>query len=1363
MAPAGHVSVCSRHRDPALPTQWTSDLCLHGSLTTSCRRAACNVDLSTCLRVYFCGANHIRLQIVVRNFLWRFDVLDTVARCKIHPAIGIARVGNSPSEFYVGPENPGVSITPPGGFKDSGEIAAGVAPRVRRQAARFRIFAYDADGKVLGEITDRQAAITWAVHLVNSKAEADRFAGKAGEELPIGQRRPRNEWRNKDIEDRASLIIDPGSRTVSGPNQVAHFAGGTFRGLSVPLGDLRTDEAGRLLILGGFGKSASSNPGQRIGSYANNDLWHDDISDGPVTATVTLKSGTKFQADGAWVIVAPPDFAPSTSNVVTLYDVALDTALRNDLVDVVRPSSRPSFIRDIAPIFTRLANLTWLQQGGRGAGGGSPDFARLDDLAHADSAQRKVVFDRFRNPHLAPTSNEAKAQATADFLPALSGDSGDAEIGNPECWLHLTKTQYDTLAKWRDGAFDEDWTGSPATPSRAITPQGLDRAALEACAGGAFYPGIEGGWLLRNPSAYKSAFRLDHERLKAGDVTRRMACPWQADFFECRWHWWPAQRPDEVLTTEAYRRLRHIDDVLERPDMTSREARRLRTERNALWNERSSWTRGLPLESYAGDLAMIERWAQHGFVVSTDKDGELLTFSGQPASVETERGRYEGLSWGEYFHILTNIEQHPDFLPKAREIANGFFAAANYDADENYVPFEYTPQALDRRMKKIYDEYVVQMNEPSRMDTGRIQYPVVVRREDDREVSKLITFEVGRFSDRVVKERLRQRAPFNLVDGAWLQRIQSAGPVDEIRSNLFAVWDDEAGNGRADQNHCNVYDTLLRSLNIYMPPITARKFIEQDLLPGAFIQPVFQLAVSLFPDEFFPELLGMTLYLEWEASPTLTPTVRHYRGRGINPHFYALHVAIDNITAGHGYLAKEAVKLYLQKVEDEGGSEGVQEAWRRIWRGYVTWATAGDLGTELLDLCMIIDHKQIDLSYPLMLLGAHILKPNDLVGKLRVAARGGGADALSQYLVARFHPKHQEAVRQSAVRDPDASLVAVVVNELNRLLHASESFHTHERFAHVTLSDDVQKLIARNASGEDLVRLNRLLLRDGYPETIADVPKTEPQWFPDFRAEYKRRFVELIKRKAYAAKPLHRAVKVGDQILAELFETPDRLVELLATSDLINLAQPRSSRFFEALNFSGPMYKIFTEDEKSIILDWIESLREPSGPVEPKPGPTPQEWAVQFLQFIQTHAGAAASTLRHGQYAVDGRTLKDWFSDPAGLMAAFARSPEWVVPGNRAASRLFIEFSSGKMSFMGSTAASVVGAWIDTGAVSVDPSQPADEAAFIASAPMRQHSAPAMPRPAESEVEMTSALTLPVDVRRDFAAKRKLIGMGSVH
>jgi Iron-containing redox enzyme len=183
---------------------------------------------------------------------------------------------------------------------------------------------------------------------------------------------------------------------------------------------------------------------------------------------------------------------------------------------------------------------------------------------------------------------------------------------------------------------------------------------------------------------------------------------------------------------------------------------------------------------------------------------------------------------------------------------------------------------------------------------------------------------------RTEKSRL---APFNLVDGAWLQNIITVGPVGKIQSNLFSIWDDEAGNGVTSQNHCNVYDALLRSQNIYLPPITTREFIEQDFLPGAFTASIFELAVGNFPQAFFPELLGMTLYLEWEATPTLTAAARMLVGRGMNPIFYRLHVAIDNISEGHGALAKEAVKLYLEGIREEGGDIAVQEHWLRVRNG----------------------------------------------------------------------------------------------------------------------------------------------------------------------------------------------------------------------------------------------------------------------------------------------------------------------------------------------------------------------------------------------------------------------------------------------
>lgn len=222
----------------------------------------------------------------------------------------------------------------------------------------------------------------------------------------------------------------------------------------------------------------------------------------------------------ACAVVAPPDFCALVINIVTLHDVALRHLL-GPVPDT--PSARPSFTRYIAPILDRLAKLAWVQSGTRDAGSAGCEFADLKALAEAEGERRNVVFKRFRNPNLPPESAEAKQQTTSDFVPALSGDSGDAAPGIPANWLSVTKTQYETLGKWRDGNFDNDWASAFPESSQDISPDGLERAALDACAGGAFYPGIEGGWLLRNAQAYEAPFALPTRACVRGDFTQAVA------------------------------------------------------------------------------------------------------------------------------------------------------------------------------------------------------------------------------------------------------------------------------------------------------------------------------------------------------------------------------------------------------------------------------------------------------------------------------------------------------------------------------------------------------------------------------------------------------------------------------------------------------------------------------------------------------------------------------------------------------------------------------------------------------------------------------------------------------------------------
>jgi len=148
---------------------------------------------------------------------------------KIHPAIGIARLGNSP-EFFIGPEKPGDHSPPAGGYKDA-------ACNLKKQAARFRLFGYDQNGVLVQEISAADATIQWTAHLANTKGASDLFVGAFDANQNPGQR-------NASVADRSKVTIDPGLRTISGPGASASFDTGHFMGVQVPLGEMRTDTLG---------------------------------------------------------------------------------------------------------------------------------------------------------------------------------------------------------------------------------------------------------------------------------------------------------------------------------------------------------------------------------------------------------------------------------------------------------------------------------------------------------------------------------------------------------------------------------------------------------------------------------------------------------------------------------------------------------------------------------------------------------------------------------------------------------------------------------------------------------------------------------------------------------------------------------------------------------------------------------------------------------------------------------------------------------------------------------------------------------------------------------------------------------------
>lgn len=577
-----------------------------------------------------------------------------IVRCAIHPAIGVARVGNSPDEYFLCPEVPGPEPMPVGGFKDP-------VGRIKRQAARFRIYGLDADGNVVKELTSADAEIIWRVHLANKKAawydfevsldipEAAGLPNQLGATpdppLAVGRRNA-----NLQGADRAKLVIDPGPRTISGRNinvdgngSAYAFDSGRFFDRSVPLGELRTDERGRLLVFGGFGSSGPAVPGTGATTFANNEGWQDDISDGPVDATVRIGDHV-MSAKGAWVVVGPPDYAPGIEAVVTMYDVVFDVAMQ---LEPARAPRRPSFSRQIYPILERHVRHEWVNAGFfRDFGWGSPGnflepktLRRLASRSEENRFVRDAVFRRFRNPGYVRQEN--------GLLPPYYGDAIALPMPTgPRQWMALLPTQYESLRRWAAGDFDADW---PAAGLRfpknleelpiAEQPAALDRAALDGCLGGPFHPGCELTWPMRVPLLYESPFRIRRRQgpepdwgdeltsaiaLDArgplcgsgpGDLTRWMAVPWQTDTSSCLAGYepaldtylptfWPARVPNQILALQNY--------------LTIIDPRSSRAQKQAAFADRAKWLRDLPAQRSERLPFMnkfVEEWSRYGIVM----------------------------------------------------------------------------------------------------------------------------------------------------------------------------------------------------------------------------------------------------------------------------------------------------------------------------------------------------------------------------------------------------------------------------------------------------------------------------------------------------------------------------------------------------------------------------------------------------------------------------------------------------------------------------------------------------------------------------------------------------------------------------
>lgn len=526
--------------------------------------------------------------------------LSDIAYVEIFPPVGIARFGDSENEYFLAPEVPG-RTSPPAGidkFRDSEQ-------KIRRQAVRFRVYAYDENDNNLGEINSKVVigpaaqehyTLKWTVHVANKKAAHTAFQGRYAQP-PVTSLRNPNVQPDLDLDKREKLIVDPKQQPISQDGTDFVNLKGTFQGSNkqvtdindVYLGQLQVDQAGRLIFVPGTGDAKCvtdpNNFQPEIVSEFDSADWIDTACDGWVNVEV----GTSQNTDSitkiiplkhmATVITAPPKFVWGINSPTTLYNIMEDLYWRGGQPGWPDKPVVFDFLKDIWPVLNSAASISWTNnsalQGHGPSSNGHFSSKKVLEIFEKGSTKEKNdlktrIFEKLRKPDY-----EDPSQADGRYMPRLSGDNGDMpDPGQFPSGLQpdikrfaaLTKLQYERFRKWKDDAaftLPDPWSPEPHQEKiENLTvkdqPEYLTRASLETTIGDPLFPGIETYWFAKLSSTYDFTvsnldppFRVNHQ-VQPGYFTRGLSLPWQCDFELCATHWWPSVRPDDVVPKAAY-------------------------------------------------------------------------------------------------------------------------------------------------------------------------------------------------------------------------------------------------------------------------------------------------------------------------------------------------------------------------------------------------------------------------------------------------------------------------------------------------------------------------------------------------------------------------------------------------------------------------------------------------------------------------------------------------------------------------------------------------------------------------------------------------------------------------------------------
>lgn len=403
------------------------------------------------------------------------------------------------------------------------------------------------------------------------------------------------------------------------------------------LGELRMDKDGNLIALGGFGSVTGS--AEITSFRGASGYWDDVADGYVFARITTTDGQIHEATSAWLIVGSPkyaPEIVNITTLADTMEDVAIrKNNARPDIfpggetaadwpkdpqngytpLQGYNPDYVVNFDRDVAPIMERMGLYKFVANVPTMDSFAHPNFD-IRDASSATASKRLGYFNMFRMPLLpkdyaeyyasmskgpgqlyALEDNDPAKVSGLPMMPLNSGDNSVTNTGPIYKFETVSPTQYFYLWQWAMGKFE---TQVPPPLSR---PEKLDHTDASNCVGAPFSPGIEVTWSVRSPEIYQAPLHLKLAHAESGytgmvdyyqtngltparnecegggcepgDMTKRMAIPWMADFNECTVqtpnisnihvnqladgsgiqvppafyvYWWPPQSPFNVMT-----------------------------------------------------------------------------------------------------------------------------------------------------------------------------------------------------------------------------------------------------------------------------------------------------------------------------------------------------------------------------------------------------------------------------------------------------------------------------------------------------------------------------------------------------------------------------------------------------------------------------------------------------------------------------------------------------------------------------------------------------------------------------------------------------------------------------------------------